>query len=234
MPSDEIELNTLGLDSPKKKKKKFNFEEFIYKYRFVLTLVLVGAILIGIGVIVTKSSYLEEPKIEVLEVPDATLPTQEIVVEIAGAVQKPGVYKFSEGTRVEDLLIASGGFSADADRDWIAKMVNRAAKLRDGQKIYIPKAGETESNGSQQSDILSAKNEGENKVYQWEWGSGVGSLVNINTASQKELEGLPGIGPVYAQSIIEHRPYSTVEELVEKDALRQYVFEKIKDLVTVY
>ncbi|MHA2055880.1 MAG: ComEA family DNA-binding protein [Candidatus Hodarchaeales archaeon] len=56
----------------------------------------------------------------------------------------------------------------------------------------------------------------------------------MNTATLKELDSLPGIGPVYGQSIIEHRPYSTVEELLSKDALKKSTYEKVKDLVTVY
>jgi len=63
---------------------------------------------------------------------------------------------------------------------------------------------------------------------------GAGSLTNVNSANQSELEDLTGIGPVYAQSIIEHRPYSNVEELVSKGALKKSVFEKIKDSVTAY
>ena len=59
-------------------------------------------------------------------------------------------------------------------------------------------------------------------------------MVNINTATLKELDTLPGIGPVYGQNIIEHRPYSTVEELLSKAVLKKNVYEKIKDKVSVY
>ena len=230
MLSEESELNqTVDFDAPKRKKsKKFNAEEFIYAYRIPLTLLLLGAILIGAGIIFAKSSFFEEPKIEVLESSSEIAPAEkELVVELAGSVEKPGVYKLPEGARVEDLLIASGGFSADADREWIAKMINRAAKLVDGQKLYIAKVGE-------QSDVLTAKNEGDIKVYQQGQGTGAGATININTAGQKQLEELPGIGPVYAQSIIEHRPYSSVEELVSKGALKSGVYEKVKELIIVF
>ena len=59
-------------------------------------------------------------------------------------------------------------------------------------------------------------------------------LININTASLQELDTLPGIGPVYGQSIVEHRPYSNIEELMSKGALKKNVYEKVKDLVTIY
>jgi len=110
------------------------------------------------------------------------------------------------------------------------KVVNRAAKLADGQKIFIPKAGESDW----QTAGESAKNLEGSKVYQNVQGSNTSKLVNINTASLQELDSLPGIGPVYGQSIIDHRPYSKVEELVTKGAVKQSVYEKIKDLVTVY
>ena len=131
-------------------------------------------------------------------------------------------------------MIAAGGASADADRVWMEKYVNRAAKLADGQKVYIFKAGEISSGNSSQSDAASAKNNGGIKVDQGVLGTGQGALININTASFSQLDMLPGIGQVYGQSIIEHRPYSTVEELVSKGALKQGVYDKIKDLVIVY
>ncbi|OGM37953.1 hypothetical protein A3F01_03035 [Candidatus Woesebacteria bacterium RIFCSPHIGHO2_12_FULL_38_11] len=110
------------------------------------------------------------------------------------------------------------------------KMVNRAAKLIDGQKIFIPKIGES----SQQTLGSTAKNDGDSKVYQGSPPDGGAELVNINTASLNELDELPGIGPVYGQSIIDHRPYSDIRELLSKGALKDNVYEKIKDLVTVY
>lgn len=147
------------------------------------------------------------------------------MVEIAGAVEKPGVYKLPLNSRVDDLLIVAGGLSATADRDWVSKNINRAAKLTDGQKVFIPdkQSGEASANksGGYQniSTVLGDKNT---------------SLVNINTASAKELDSLPGIGQVYAQKIIEQRPYSTPEELVTKKVIPKSTYEKIKDRISVW
>ncbi len=147
-----------------------------------------------------------------------SLQPKEIVVEISGAVQKEGVYSLPSGSRVNDLLVIGNGLSVDADRGWVDKNINRAAKLVDGQKIYIPFARETTQSGSEQNP-------------NGDRGSG---SININSASLSELDTLPGIGQAYASNIIEHRPYSNSEELVSKGALKQYVFDKIKNSITVY
>lgn len=197
-----------------------DIEGLLFKFRYPIAVFLLGASLAGLGALISASDIsLGKDRVEILtastEAQDVNF---QIIVEIAGEVVKPGVYKLPKDARVEDLLIAAGGISASADRGWMEKSLNRAAKLSDGQKIYIPAAGE-------QLSTLGAKDFG---------GSGVGGLININMASQKELESLPGIGPVYAQNIIEHRPYSNIEELLTKGVLKQSTYQKIKDLVAVY
>jgi competence protein ComEA len=234
MSSDELQFKDEKVEdksdeSGKKKKKKFNIDEFLNEYKVPIVFGLIGLILVGFGVILFKDTqFLGSDKVEVLESASGVQSDQkDFVVEVAGAVEKPGVYKLDAESRIEDVLVVSGGLSSKADREWVEKYVNRASKLTDGQKLYIPAVGE-------QSDVLSAK---ESEGYQsasGARGSGFGNLVNINTATLKELDSLPGIGPVYGQSIIEHRPYSTVEELLSKDALKKSTYEKVKDLVTVY
>ncbi len=220
-----------------KKLKNFKLDEFIYKNRLPLALLLVGAILLGFGVFLTKDTYdLSSTKVEVLEGGTGSDSiTSEIVVEVAGAVESPGVYKFGAGARIEDLLIASGGLSVDADRSWIEKFLNRASKLSDGQKVYIPRVDEFSGDAKNQPFLGTSDNSGGG--YQngsSVRGSGQNKLININTASQKELESLWGIGPVYAQNIIEHRPYSTVEELLTRKIIKTNVYERNKNRLTVY
>ena len=118
-------------------------EQIIYKYRFLITLSLIALSLIGFGLFLFRSGVFESTKIEVLET-ETTKDSQELVVEISGSVEKPGVYKLAASSRVEDLLILAGGLSASADRNWVETNLNRAAKLTDGQKIYIPKQGEAQ------------------------------------------------------------------------------------------
>lgn len=207
-----------------------NWEELFLKYRYQILLVLVGAILIGLGVFLFKNKdSLYSSSVEVLESSSVNegINSGEVVIEVSGAVETPGVYKLSTNARVEDALIAAGGISADADRDWMEKTLNRAAKISDGQKIYIPRLNE-------QTNGMSASNVAGYQSTSSVGGSSLAKTINVNAATQKELESLWGIGPVTAQNIIEQRPYSTIEELLNKKILKTNVYEKNKDKLSIY
>ncbi|KKU10469.1 MAG: hypothetical protein UX13_C0011G0010 [Candidatus Woesebacteria bacterium GW2011_GWB1_45_5] len=196
--------------------------------RHLLLSGLLGLILLGAGILLfRKDLSFSTTKVEVIDATSENGSETEITAEIAGSVENPGVYRLSGNSRIEDLLVLAGGFSEDADRIWTEKYLNRAAKLTDGQKVFIP-------GSDQQSESSSANKSGDIKVDQPVLGAGQTDLVDINTASLSGLDTLPGIGPVYGQSIIDHRPYSTVEELLSKGALKKSVYEKIKDMVSVY
>lgn len=212
--------------------QNFNWEEFLFKYRFFIFVFLLGLILISLGLFsFKKDNFLSGGKVEVLNATTEVQETKkEMVVEIVGAVVKPGVYKVSSETRIDEVLILAGGLSKTADRTWVDKYLNRAAKVSDGQKIYIPEKGET----SYQTTGSSAKNLAGDQTISSGWGSVGGSLTNINVASLSELDKLPGIGLTYGQKIIDHRPYSKIEDLVEKGVLTASTFEKIKTLISIY
>ena len=190
-------------------------EQIIYKYRFLITLSLIALSLIGFGLFLFRSGVFESTKIEVLET-ETTKDSQELVVEISGSVEKPGVYKLAASSRVEDLLILAGGLSASADRNWVETNLNRAAKLTDGQKIYIPKQGEVQIS-TQTSSVSGFSTQ----------------IISINTASSSQLESLWGIGESRAASIIENRPYSDINELLTKKVIPGNVFEKIKAKISI-
>ncbi|MBI4097829.1 MAG: ComEA family DNA-binding protein [Candidatus Levybacteria bacterium] len=165
-------------------------------------------ILIGIFQMVSKSSQ-KEP----LAFDETKADSEEqalIVVDIEGAVINPGVYKISSQSRIVDALAAAGGMSEEADRLYVQKNINLAKKVTDGVKIYIPRAGE---------QVLSQA------------ADAAGPVININTASQSDLESLPGIGAVTAQKIIEGRPYSDISDLTNRKIVGQSVFDKIKDKI---
>jgi competence protein ComEA len=205
----------------------FDIDDILIRFRLPLIILMTGLILFGGGIFLAKvGNPLSATKLEVLEMGE-TGASEDLTVEISGEVTNPGVYRLAENSRIEDLLIASGGFSTDADQGWTDKYLNRAAKLSDGQKIYIPKAGEQSGGGS-------AKVFGGDQSISSNFSPDSNAKININSATLSQLDTIPGIGPVYAQNIIEQRPYSTIEELVQKGAIKQGLFEKIKDYISVY
>jgi competence protein ComEA len=202
----------------------FDYDAFFFRNRYYIFIILLGVILIGLGVFASKKGLTGSSKVVVSGGTQNSSSDNEIVAEIAGEVVKPAVYKLADGSRVEDLLVMAGGLTADADRTWVDKNLNRAAKITDGQKIYIPP----------QSMPMSAKNSGEDQTISTVSTDQGSVLININSASAKELGSLPGIGPVYAQNIIDHRPYSTVDDLVSKKVVSAGLLNKIKDKISVY
>lgn len=138
-----------------------------------------------------------------------------ISVDVEGAVMRPGLYNLPSSSRVKDALVAAGGVAQEADRDWLAKKVNLAAKLTDGGKIYILKVGEEPISSGDSIGIT------------------VQGAININTADSATLDTLPGVGKVTSEKIIGNRPYSSIEDLVSKKVIGSSAFEKLKDKITV-
>jgi competence protein ComEA len=139
-----------------------------------------------------------------------------LVVDVAGAVRRPGVYHLAAGSRVGDAIEAAGGFAPTVDTQAAAKDLNLAAALIDGQKVVVPTRG-----AATPADPA---------------GTGAGGLVDLNHASESELDALPGIGPVTAAKIIasrNERPFSDPKELVDRKLVGQKTWEKLRDLVTV-
>ena len=188
---------------------------------------LLGLILLSGGVLYLRLNQTKQtsPEVEIIKKETKTNNASEgdVVVEIVGAVVSPGVYTLKSGSRVEDLINASGGLTSQADGIIIEKTINRAAIIKDSQKVYIPKFGEVNVSPQVGSEVLSSE------ASQPQTG-----LVNINTASQSQLESLWGIGPVIAQNIIEQRPYSSTEELLNKKIVKSNVYDRIKSQISVY
>jgi len=143
-----------------------------------------------------------------------------LIVHITGAVPRPGVYALAQGSRVQDAISAAGGFLADANKTGI----NLARALEDGEQVDIPyMEGASpvipEGPAATEAPVNSTE------------------LININIASQAELESLPGIGPTTAQKIIQHReqngPFLTTEDIINVSGIGPGTYERIKDLITV-
>jgi competence protein ComEA len=203
-----------------------DWEGVIEKYKIQLGIVLGGLILLGLGVIFFRLNSADKPKIEIIS-PDSSQGAATIFVDIQGAVEKPGVYELPANSRINDLLIRAGGLSAEADREWVSKNINLAQKLQDSSKIYIPSQKEVRQFGG---PALSTTAGGEVAGI-----SGtIAGKININTASQAQLESLWGIGEKRAADIIANRPYQSIEELVTKAKIPKSVVEKIKEKITIY
>lgn len=143
---------------------------------------------------------------------------EDLYVDVAGAVRSPGVVKLFDGDRIDDAISAAGGLSDDAD----VSQLNRASKVTDGLKVYVPKQGEQNEAVSSSSQEMQGSEAG---------------LVSINSASQAELETLSGIGPSTAQAIIDDRskngPFAAIEDLMRVSGIGEKKFAKIKDAISL-
>lgn len=185
--------------------------ELLERYKIPLALCLVGVVLILGGIIFSPH---QSPKI-----PEKSIVTEsqnQIKVDVSGAITNPGVYQLKDGSIVEEAILAAGGFAQGANTKFISKYLNMAKKVSDGMKIYVPYVGEKDTDIAV-SEVAGAKVQ----------------IVNINTGTQAELESLPGIGPVSAGKIISGRPYSSIDELVNKKIIGKAVFDKIKDQISI-
>jgi competence protein ComEA len=147
---------------------------------------------------------------------------KELVVDISGAVKKPGVYTFNEQDRVIDAINKAGGINKKANLELIAQDINQASFLEDEQKIFIPP--KDEGLPSNVASIQTESSAGNSNV-------STQGVVNINSASTAELESLPGIGQVYAQRIIDLRKkigrFTSPNQLLEVSGIGERTLEKI-------
>lgn len=191
--------------------------EWVKFYKIPLIFGLVGAVLISISLILWQSNRQSDKIIFTQEASESASVNQRIKADIEGAIAKPGVYELNFGSRIQDLLIMAGGLSAEADREWISKNLNLAAKLNDGGKVYVPKVGEKNTTNPLAGGLNTTN-----------------AQININIASVGDLDQLPGIGPVTAQKIIDNRPYQTIDELLSRKVVNKSTFEKIKDKINAF
>jgi len=196
-------------------------------YKFPLILAGIGILFLFLGVVYIIRTQTASSEVIFSEAsPSSTMAKFKIQVDVEGAVRRPGVYEVEEGSRITAALSAAGGLSADADRDWVSKNMNLAMKVVDGGKIYIPSTTEISTKHILNSDTNISGASGHLLGV-------TAGKVNINTASQGELEGLPGVGSVTAVKIIKGRPYQLIEELKSKKVVGNALFEKLKDLITI-
>ena len=166
-----------------------------------------------------------------------------IIVHVSGAVNKEGIVELEENSRISDAINKAEGLKENAD----TKNINLAFKLEDGMKIYIPTIGEEiEKNEQIQNknriDETSKYVTSSSGVIQDEQTNGQSEekkneKININTATQTELETLPGIGPSTSLKIVNYREengnFKTIEDIKEVSGIGDAKYENIKDLICV-
>ena len=159
---------------------------------------------------------------------------EEIVLHITGAVKQEGIVRIEEGARIIDVVEAAGGLQENAD----LKNVNLAYVVEDGQKIYIPYISEEDIGVAEEIPFVTT-NAGENTIIDEGTTSNTGSnlKVNINKATQADLQLLPGIGESTAAKIIEHREkngkFSSIEEIKNVSGIGDAKYENIKDYISI-
>jgi competence protein ComEA len=134
----------------------------------------------------------------------------QLVIDVAGAVRRPGIYHLAAGTRIADAVAAAGGATVKAD----VTLVNLAAPLADGEQVLVPARGAAASTGATPSPT---------------------APVDLNTATAEQLDTLPGVGPATAQKIIDYRqahgPFRSLDELEAVPGIGPAKLEQMKGLV---
>lgn len=181
---------------------------------------LVGVVLFSLGAVPTSSqppllaeSLSGAPLLDVAV--DSNVPAAEIVVDVAGAVVRPGLHRLRSGDRVGDAIEAAGGFAPRADLAASSQTLNLAQSLDDGAKVLVPGLGI-----DRPTTAAAAVDDGR---------------IDLNRASQSELESLPGIGPVTAGKIIAARQderFGGIRELRNRGLVGESVYEDIKDQIS--
>ena len=155
--------------------------------------------------------------------PTATSTPSPLRVYVTGAVLRPDVYQLNTGSIVKDAVQAAGGVTDDAD----LVRINLAQELQDQQQIYVPCVGEDEPPPPVAGGESSSSSGGVDPS----------GKININTALTEELDTLPGIGPAFAQRIVEYReangPFKSIEEITNVSGIGDATFQKLKDCITV-
>lgn len=200
------------------------------KNQKIIILVILGivALVIGYYMFGTMQNQEEEIKNQNINLDIQNVQEQavdknsEIIIHVAGAVYNSGIKKLSENSRIADAIEAAGGLTSDAN----INNINLAQKIADGQKIYIPSINDDEIT----EQIIIQDTQENNSLFN-------SAIININTATQTELETLPGIGPSMASKIIEYRKengsFKDIEDLKNVSGIGESKYAQVKNKITI-
>ena len=212
-------------------------EKLNFKQKIIIG-ILIAILVIGIGIYGFVTMQNEENSIDINDMIETenieqnnSEQEEKIVVHITGEVNKAGVVILPKGARIVDAIEAAGGTTKEADLE----QINLAYVLEDGQKIYIPNQKDKEANSEK---VYITSESGNNVIVKDTITSkGENKKVNINQATQSELETLPGIGPSIASRIIEYRQqngkFNTIEDLKNVKGIGDAKFENVKKYIVV-
>ena len=174
-------------------------------------ILLLGRFVLGAGTTTTAASLPPPPAMAGV----TGLPSSRVVVDVVGAVRRPGLYRLAQGSRIADAITRAGGATAKAD----LAQVNLAAPLADGEQVVVPRRG----GASVPPGVGSASP------------SGPAAPVQLSTATLEQLDSLPGVGPVTAQKILDYREkhgaFQSVDELDAVPGIGPKRLEQLRDLV---
>ncbi|WP_240675441.1 ComEA family DNA-binding protein [Cellulomonas endophytica] len=164
-----------------------------------------------------------------------------VLVHVVGAVARPGVVALPPGARLAEALEAAGGATAEAD----LAAVNLARAVTDGEQVRVPRTGETAAAAAPGSAPAAPATGGAGATGTAGAAAGTsgagagpagGAPADLATATAAELDALPGLGPVLAARVVEHRastPFTTVDDLLEVPGIGPALLERLRDHVTV-
>ena len=222
--------------------KKINKKIFVY---IIITSVIA---LIIYGVAIKKENLIENiTDINTIEISEENETkeekvdiTKKIMVYITGEVKNPGIYELEENSRIKDVIEEAGGLKETAD----ITDINLATILQDEDKITIPTKDKkmeekqnTERIQSNKQSKTTEKSQNTTSISTNTTGKNQNTKVNINTATQTELETLPGIGPSTASKIVSYRKengkFKSIEEIKKVNGIGESKYKKIKELIKV-
>lgn len=211
---------------------------FIHRYKKIILSLL--AISIVIIIIITVTEEEKQKELAFTDSTDTIIPSDEkldskfineqiddkIIVDVKGAIKKPGIYEMHSTDRIKQAIDKADGFTSEAS----IESVNLAQRVQDEMVVYVEKEGENYEN---QSSIADSK-----QTEQATSSTNSNPKININIATEEELTSLSGIGPSKADAIIKHREengsFQSEESITDVAGIGEKTFENIQDQITIH
>lgn len=161
-----------------------------------------------------------------------------IYVDISGALNNPGVYCLNNGSLVVDAVKKAGGFNTNVALEYVARSINLAKPLTNGQKLYFPSTSELlcelKDFTLKEEEVIPTESQNENTTEtNTTENTTKNDCININTATITQLDSLDGVGTSTAQKIIDNRPYSKISDLLNVSGIGETTYNKFKDNICI-